>query len=89
MSPEVLIYLRKIKKFLVENDDFKGFLEIDKNKDEFLKDVENLSQKNYDVYGFPEITIEQYQEIRKKYLKSNLLFARFMYTGDYGYVSLN
>lgn len=65
MSPEVLIYVQKVKQYL-ENDEKarKYFLE---NIDEemFYRHLIEISQKNFEKDGEPTLTQEQFELLRK------------------------
>ena len=95
MSPEVLIYIQTIKQFIDNNDEAKEHFAIQGNEEKFFKFVGELSQKNFDESGDPELTVLQFEEIIQKInnIKENSeVFTSvgvFISVGDLGYISLN
>jgi len=65
LPPEVLIYVQKMKLFLKkENSSYDYFL---KNVDEelFFKHFIDISVKNFEEHGTPELSIEQLELLNK------------------------
>lgn len=96
MSPEVLIYVQTVKNFINNNDDAKKHFAIQGNEEKFFQFVGELSQKNFEENGEPELTIFQLEEIRQKIIdikeKSGEILTGigiFISIGDLGYISLN
>jgi hypothetical protein len=92
MSPDVLIYLQSIKNFFTNNTLAKKYFSIEGNEEIFYKHISELSQKNFDEYGEPELTLDQFEELRKSIFSSedDITFtASFLNLGDLGYISLN
>lgn len=94
MSPEVLIYLQKIKNYLENNLEAKDYFLSNSDNDFFFIQLETLSNKNFIKNGSPELTLEQLELIRrmsiivldnKKSTDSNL----FMDMGEFGQICLN
>jgi hypothetical protein len=93
MSPDVLIYVQTMKHYFSNNVDAQKYFAISGNEEEFYNNIKELSQKNYEEYGEPELSIEQFEELRKKIFKlddkENEIVAAFMNIGNFGYSSLN
>lgn len=93
MSPEVLIYIQTVKRHFNESVEAQEYFSIKGNEEIFYKDITEISQKNYDEYGDPELSIEQFEEVRRKIYNSvgaeNKIIATFMNVGDLGHISLN
>ncbi len=92
MSPEVLIYIKNIKKFLETNDDAHQYFLKDVNEDDFYSKVAESSQKNFDRNGDPMLLRNQFEEIKNELLKSlntkkeNNIFLDLK---DFGTICLN
>lgn len=63
-SPEVLIYVQSVKKFLDTDEGAKNYF-INGDEDFFYKHLCEISQKNYNTSGMAELTQEQFELIRK------------------------
>jgi len=71
MSPEVLIYIKNIKKFLDNNNEARQyFLNCEINEDDFYSKVAELSQKNFDKNGNPLLYKNQFEKIKNELLNS-------------------
>ncbi len=92
MSPEVLIYIRNIKKFLDTNDEAHQYFLKDLNEDDFYSKIAESSQKNFDKNGDPMLFRNQFEEIKNQLLKSldkkkeNNIFLDLK---DFGTICLN
>jgi len=92
MSPEVLIYIRNIKKFLDTNDEAHQYFLKDLNEDDFYSKIAESSQKNFDKNGDPMLFRNQFEEIKNQLLKSldkkkeNNIFLNLK---DFGTICLN
>ena len=91
MAPEVSIYLQKVKTYILENDDIrrKHFFP-DGEEERFFEMVEKISEQNFKEKNEPELTIEQFEEIRKTLQKVVPLFGiTRIVDNHYGFYSLN
>ena len=92
MSPEVLIYISNIKKFLDTNNEAHQYFLKNINEDEFFSKVAESSQKNFDKNGDPMLLRNQFEEIKNQLLKSldkkkeNNIFLDLK---DFGTICLN
>ncbi|HOH61308.1 MAG TPA: hypothetical protein PK698_02315 [Bacilli bacterium] len=66
ISPEVLIYIQNLKQFFSNNKSALEYFDIDDNFDEFYEQLANISQKNFDETGEPELSIFQLETLRHK-----------------------
>jgi hypothetical protein len=91
MSPEVLIYLQTVKSFIKSTDLTRKYFNIENNEDAFFENLGEMSQKNFDEHGEPQLSLEQFEKLRKKYGtgKEIVSIGMFASLGEYGYVSLN
>lgn len=92
MSPEVLIYISNIKKFLDTNNEAHQYFLKNINEDEFFSKVAELSQKNFDKNGDPMLLRNQFEEIKTELLKSSNKKIEnniFLDLKDFGTISLN
>lgn len=94
MSPDVLIYIQSIKKFFTENVTAQKYFDIEGNEEKFYNNVSEVSQKNYEENGDPELSVEQFEELRNL-ISTNpeegtiVTRAAFINIGNLGYMSLN
>jgi hypothetical protein len=94
MSPDVLIYIQSIKQFFSANSAAQKYFDLEEgNEKQFFDNVSEISQKNYDENGEPELSVEQFEELRRKISDSTKteseITASFMTLGNLGHISLN
>ena len=92
MAPEVLVYLQSLKKYFSTNSDAQKYFNLKGKEEEFFDIIGEFSQKNYEENGEPELSIFQFEQIKKKITKNqkdNAIEGGFMSFGDLGYTSLN
>lgn len=91
MSPEVLIYVQSIKKFFNTNIEAQKYFDLEGNEEKFFEYITEMSQKNFEEDGEPELTILQFEELRSKISKypENEITGVFVSFGNLGYMSLN
>lgn len=92
MSPEIHIYLRKIKTFLSSNEEARNYFLNGLNEELFYNELEVVSENNFNTTGNPTLTKEQFEGIKIK-LKPNKLNKGeenlFFDFKDFGLISLN
>lgn len=86
---EVLIYVQKVKSFILQNEEMRKRFFLESNESAFFLYVSELAQKNLDEHGSPELSIEQFEEIKIKTASIENSIGRFLFLGEYGVVSLN
>jgi hypothetical protein len=64
-SPEVLIFLQKFKLYLENNENVKKYFIGDTDSEEFYTYLLNVAQRNFEKNGYPELSIEQFEFLRK------------------------
>jgi hypothetical protein len=64
-KPEVLIYLNQIKSFLSKNEEASSYFMSSINPDIFYDELCKISEKNFDSLGEPNLTQEQFEELKK------------------------
>ncbi len=64
MAPEVLIYVRTVKTYIQSNEDANQYFLSGLNPDDFYKQIENVSEKNFEKNGDPMLTKDQFENIR-------------------------
>ena len=92
MSPEVLIYIGNIKKFLDTNQEAHDYFLNGVNEQDFYSKVAVSSQKNFEKNGDPMLLRNQFEEIKNELInvsnkkKDNNIF---MDLKDFGTICLN
>jgi len=89
LSPDVLIYIQNVRKYFTRNEETREYFGIDTNGEEFFEKVIELSQKNFEETGAPELSVEQFEEVKIEASKQDAMIGVFMYIGQYGLISLN
>ena len=93
MSEEVLIYIQNLKHYINSHEEALKYFTMMNKKDEFFESAVKLSQKNFEDTGEPELTIDQFEEIRQKLYplsgKDVIAFGVFISLKDFGIYSLN
>lgn len=93
ISPDVLVYIQSLKKYFSINTDAQKYFSIENNEQKFFDQLTEISQKNYEENGEPELNIEQFEELRKELSdvtgSKNTFIASFINLGDLGRFSLN
>ena len=94
MTPEVLIYIQNLKKYFTDNESVMEYFGIHGKEEDFFNNIIELSEKNMEDHGDPQLSTSQFEEVRKKinYLvnvTTKIVMGIFISLGDYGYVALN
>jgi len=94
MSPEVLIYIQTVKKFLTVNETTRKYFAVDRNEEAFFDYVTELSSKNYEESGSPQLSIEQFELLRKRMhgesdAEHKVSTGLFINMDGFGMISLN
>lgn len=89
LPPEVLIYVQNVRKYFTNNVETREYFGIDSHGEEFFDGLVEQSQKNYEETGTPELSINQFEEVRTKTSKRPDMYGAFVSLGKYGLVSLN
>lgn len=63
-SPEVLIYLQTVKKYIENNQDAKKYFVANDSETDFYELVTDIAQINFDKRGEPHLSKEQFELIR-------------------------
>jgi len=88
ISPEILIYVQKIRKFFETNEEASQYFNIDDEGD-FYGSVIELAKDNLEKYGDPALNIEQFETLKKKEILKINTSAVFLDLKEYGMISLN
>jgi uncharacterized protein (UPF0305 family) len=93
MSSEVLIYVQNLRRYFETNTEAQKYFETIGNEELFFNYISEMSQKNFDENDEPQLTLEQFEEVRRKITKfagkKDEITGIFISLGDLGYVSLN
>ncbi len=92
MSPEVLIYIGNIKKFLDTNQEAHDYFLKGVNEEDFYSKVAVSSQKNFEKNGDPMLLRNQFEEIKNELIESsnkNKENNIFIDLKDFGTICLN
>jgi hypothetical protein len=65
MSPEVLIYIQKIKNYMDTNEDANKYFLSGINSDDFYVQIREISENNFKKNGDPMLSREQFENIRE------------------------
>ena len=65
MTPEVLIYIQKMKNFLEKNEESRDYFLKDVDEELFFKHFTEISLKNFEESGSPELSVEQLELLNK------------------------
>lgn len=93
VAPEVLIYIQSLKRYFESHLDAQKYFAIDGNEDVFFENMSEMSQKNFQENGEPQLSLDQFEELRRKITKfvgkKDEITGIFISLGDLGYISLN
>ena len=93
VPPEVLIYVQSLKRYFSSNLDAQKYFAIDGNEDVFFENMSEMSQKNFEEHGEPQLSLDQFEELRRKITKfagkKDEITGIFLSLGELGYISLN
>jgi hypothetical protein len=93
LSPEVLIYVQNLKKYFHSNVNAQKYFTGKDKEDVFFEYMSKISQKNFEESGEPELTPQQFEEVREKITgiveKKQEAVGIFISFGEFGYISLN
>lgn len=92
MSPEVLIYIGNIKKFLDTNQEARDYFLKGLNEEDFYSKLAVSSQKNFEKNGDPMLFRNQFEEIKNELIESSNKKKEsniFMDLKDFGTICLN
>ena len=89
LPPEVLIYVQNVRKYFTSNVETREYFGIDSHEEEFFDGLVEQAQKNYEENGTPELSVDQFEEVRSKTSKRPDMYGVFVSLGDLGLVSLN
>lgn len=63
-SPEVLIYIQSVKKFIFSNDSAREYFLEDVNEEDFFNHLTEISQYNFNKHGDPTLSKGQFEVVR-------------------------
>ena len=63
-SPEVLIYLQTVKKYIENNHDARKYFIANDSESDFYELVVDIAQINFDKRGEPQLSKEQFELVR-------------------------
>ena len=89
IPPEILIYIQNVRKYFTTNEETKEYFKIESSTDKFFDEVIELSHKNFKESGAPELTLEQFEEVRRKFSDDIVMYGTFAELGNFGLISLN
>lgn len=65
MSPDVLIYIQKVRDYLNNDEGARQYFLDNTNEDLFFEHLTEISQKNFDKNGDPTLSRLQFEILRK------------------------
>lgn len=63
-SPDILIYIQTVKKFLENNKGTKEYFLTDVDEELFYENLGQIAQINLEKNGVPQLSIEQFEVLR-------------------------
>ena len=82
MDNEVLIYIQKVKTYLNTNEQAKDYFVGDSDIDKFMDELTNISLKNFETDGRPELNQEQFELLRVTIKAINISKQKLFYSDD-------
>ena len=82
MKHEVLIYIDKIKHYFSTNEEAREYFISDSDEDIFFEHLADISEKNLEVNGQPELTYEQLELLRRTAKVIKIARAKYHYSDD-------
>lgn len=82
ISPEILIYIDRIKNFFKSNADARDYFINGGNEEEFYTQLMLISEKNFKDNGQPEVSREQLETLRKLILIEKIVKKKDFYSED-------
>jgi len=89
LPSEVLIYIQNVRKYFTTNEETKEYFQIDTHGDKFFDEVIEKSHKNFEESGAAELTLEQFEEVRRKFSDNIVMYGTFASLDNFGLISLN
>ena len=81
-KPEVLIYLDKVKSFFKTNEQARKYFIDGGNEEMFFNYLVDISEKNFEKTGEPELNIEQLELLRKTIIAEKIVKSKYFYSQD-------
>lgn len=81
-TPEVLIYLDRVKTFFKNNETARKYFINGGDENKFFKHLEEISQKNYEKTGEPELSVDQLELLRKTIIVEHIAKSKYFYSED-------
>ena len=81
-SPEVLIYVDRVKSFFKTNDEARDYFINDSDETKFYEHLLDISEKNYKTNGEPELTKEQLELLRVTLIAEKITKQNYFYSED-------
>lgn len=93
MSPEVLIYVQKLKTYFENNIEAKEYFLTDSDEEFFYTQLQTISNKNFIKNGDPQLSMDQLELIRRMSIVVNTSKNRiqnlYMDMGEFGKIWYN
>lgn len=90
---EVLMYIQNIRKYFETNEVAQQYFALNGDDDAFYEHIAEISKKNFEDNGEPELTIQQFEELRQMLSgvseEKEQVIGIFISMGGLGYISLN
>lgn len=90
LPTEVLIYVQNVRHYFTTNEPTKEYFQIEGEDDEFFDKLIEVSSKNFEESGEAQLTVKQFEDLRRDVKKINEPIGHFMSMGDkFGLIGLN
>lgn len=89
IPPEVLIYVQNVREYFTTNEATKEYFRIENEDDIFFDKLVEVSNKNFKESGEAQLTVDQFEEIRRETKNPKEPIGHFMSIGDLGLIGLN
>ncbi len=86
---EALVYLNQVKSFLEKNEQAREYFMKDRDVQDFYDKVLELSEQNLEKSGQPELSVEQFEELRSTKIESEKKLQEIFVQTKFGGFSLN
>jgi hypothetical protein len=74
-SIDILVYVDSVKRFFEDNKEAKEYFLSNIDENIFFEELCNICEKNINERELPNLTVEQFEQLRNKMLKSPIILV--------------
>jgi hypothetical protein len=82
LSAEILIYIQKVKLYFSNNTEATQYFIGDSDVDSFYNRMTELSKENFQKFGYPTLSKEQFELLRVAVIVTTISKQRVFYSDD-------